>query len=166
MVRRLRSWWWDYLVVLAWLVLVFLTIGLPQILGWLDLSSVWSDPVSADLAITLLTVVPWFVYLVWTESASPHATWGKQRAHLTVTTSDGDDPAAGAVIVRNLIKVLPWQLGHMGTMRLATMANSPPFAIWLEVGSLVVLALIVIPIVLGRRGVHDLVAGTRVVRSN
>lgn len=163
MVRRSLSWWWDYLLILAWLVVVFLAVGLPQILGSWDLSSIWSDPVSADLAITLLTVVPYFLYLVVTETSAHHATWGKRRTGLTVTTIDETDPELGTILVRNLIKVLPWQLGHMGTMRLATSATPPPFAIWLEAGSLILLALIVVPIAFGRRGVHDLLAGTRVI---
>lgn len=152
-------------MILAWLVVVFMTIGLPQILGWWDLSSVWSNPWAADVAITVLTVLPWLVYLVWTEAGSQHGTWGKRRAGLAVTNRQGDHPETSAVIVRNVIKVLPWQLGHMGTMRLATAGSPPPFAIWLESGSLVLLALIVVPIVFGKRGVHDVVAGTRVASS-
>lgn len=162
MVRRLLSWWWDYLLIVAWLVVVFVVFGLPQLLGWWDLSSFWSNPTAADVAITVLTVVPYFLYLVITETSSSHATVGKRRMGLKVTTVNGAAPGRGAIMIRNLIKVLPWQLGHMGTMRLATSATPPPLAIWLEAGSLLVLAMIVVPIVVGRRGVHDLIAGTRV----
>lgn len=162
MVRRLLSWWWDYLLILAWLLVVFAVVGVPQLVGWWDLSSVWSNPAAADVAITVLTVVPYFLYLVLTEAGSSHATWGKRRVGLTVRTVEGVAPGLGPIVVRNLIKVLPWQLGHMGTMRLATAATPPPIAIWLEAGSLLLLALIVVPILLGRRGVHDLIAGTRV----
>lgn len=79
MVRRLLSWWWDYLLILAWLLLVVAVVGVPQLVGWWDLSSVWSNPAAADVAITVLTVVPYFLYLVLTEMRTPHATWGKRR---------------------------------------------------------------------------------------
>jgi uncharacterized RDD family membrane protein YckC len=163
MARRLLSWWWDYVVILGWLLLLFLVIGLPQLLGWWDLASIWSSPLGTDVAITLLTVLPWYLYLVVTESGSRHATWGKRRAGLRVTGEGGTEPGLGAILGRNLIKVLPWQLGHMGTVRLVTMETPPPFAIWLDIGSLVPLALIVVPVLFGRRGIHDLIAGTDVV---
>ncbi len=163
---RLLSWWWDYLVILAWLVLVFLAVGLPQILGWIDLSPVWTDQNAADVGITLLTVLPYLLYLVLTETGPHHATLGKRRSGIVVISRDGADPGTGSVIVRNLIKVLPWQLGHMGTMRLATSMDPPPEAIWLEIGSLALLAAIVVPVLFRRPGIHDLVAGTRVTSAD
>src|SRR5690606_11677876 len=69
----LVSWGWDYLVILAWLALVFLVIGLPQMLGWMDLSAIWENQVTADIATSILTVLPYFLYLTLTENspASP-----------------------------------------------------------------------------------------------
>jgi hypothetical protein len=40
---RLASWGWDYLVVLGWLALVFIVVGFPQLVGWIDLA--WAGPV-------------------------------------------------------------------------------------------------------------------------
>ena len=160
--RRLASWGWDYLLILGWLLFVFLVLGLPQILRWIDLTPVWTDQNSADVGITILTVLPYFAYLYLTELKRPHATWGKRRAGLTVTDDDGAPPKSSAVLIRNLVKVMPWQLGHMGTMRLATSSEVTTTAIALEVSSLTLLALIVVPILLRRRGVHDLLAGTQV----
>lgn len=65
-------------------------------------------------------------------------------------------------MIRNLVKVLPWQLGHMDTMRLATSSEPTTTAISLEVASLALLVLVVGPILSRRRGLHDLLAGTRV----
>ena len=160
--RRLASWWWDYLLILAWLAAVFLLIGLPQILGWLDLSAIWADQVAGDIAITVLTVLPYLVYLTITEWRPPHATWGKRRVGIEVIGKDGDPPGGGAVLVRNLVKVLPWQLGHMGTTRLVFATQVTTAAISFQVGSLVLLALVVVPVLFGRPGIHDLLAGTRV----
>ena len=160
--RRLASWGWDYLLILGWLLLVFLFVGLPQILGWIDLTPVWTDQSSADVGITILTVLPYFAYLYLTELKRPHATWGKRKAGIAVAGRDDAPPRGGSVLIRNLVKVMPWQLGHMGTMRLATSSEVTTTAIALEVSSLILLALIVVPIFLRRRGVHDLVAGTQV----
>jgi uncharacterized RDD family membrane protein YckC len=160
--RRFLSWLWDYLVVVAWLVIVFVFVGLPQILGWIDLSPIWTDQNASDIGITLLTVLPYFIYLFLTEISDRHATWGKRRERLEVAAKSGTSPGWGAVAIRNLVKVLPWQLGHMGTTRLVTTEVVTATALTYEVASLVLLAAIVIPILFRRRGVHDLLAGTTV----
>lgn len=151
------------MLIVGWLLIVFLLLGLPQILGWLDLSPVWTDQNAADVGITILTVFPYFLYLVLTELRTPHATWGKRRAGLAVAGRDGEPPGGGRIVIRNLIKVLPWQLGHMGTMRLATSTEVSTAAISLQVASVTILALVVGPILFGHRGLHDVLAGTKVV---
>jgi uncharacterized RDD family membrane protein YckC len=102
--RRLLSWFVDYLMILAWLGLLVLVVGLPSLAGWFDLDEVWSDRLSTDLAITVLTVVPLFAYLTVTESRSTHATLGKRRAGLEVATADGSVLSGGRVAMRNLTK--------------------------------------------------------------
>ena len=159
--RRLLSWWWDYVVVLAWLVVVFLLVGLPTILGWVDLRAVWSNPATADVATAVLTVVPYGLYLVITEHGPRHATVGKRRAGLVVEAADGTTAGLGRIVVRNLVKVLPWQFGHMAALRLAT-GTEFASAMILDAASLLLLALIVGPVLTGRRGLHDRLAGTTV----
>lgn len=161
--RRLTSWWWDYLLIVVWLGLVFLAVGLPQILEWVDFEHIWTSQASADLVVTLLTVVPLFVYLATSELSVGHATFGKRRTGIRVANSDGTEPRVMGVVVRNLIKVMPWQLGHMGAMRFAVTEEVTAAGVGLNIASLVLLALVIGPPLVGRRGLHDLLAGTRVV---
>jgi hypothetical protein len=114
------------------------------------------------VGITLLTVLPYFAYLFITEVSPRHATWGKRRASIAVYGSDCSSPSRGSVAVRNLIKVAPWQLGHMGTTRLVTSPEVTDTAIGLQIGSVILLALIVVPILLDRRGLHDFLARSQV----
>lgn len=158
---RIVSWGWDYLVVLAWLALVFVVVGIPQLVGWIDLSGIWSRPVATDLAITAVTVVPYLAYLIMTEAGPHRATWGKRRTALVVS-SPKDTPTTGQVFTRNLVKVLPWQLGHLSAMRFATTDVTTGSTPVLFVGSIAILAAVVVPVLVGRTGLHDLVAGTRV----
>jgi uncharacterized RDD family membrane protein YckC len=161
--RRVLSWLWDYLVIMGWLVLVFVVLGLPQILGWVDLSPIWTDQTAADVGITLLTVLPYFAYLYLTESSPVHATWGKRRAGITVRDRGGSPPTRAAVALRNVVKVGPWQLGHMGTMRLVTASEATTVAIVLQTASLTLLLAVVLPILFRRNGLHDVLARTAVV---
>lgn len=185
---RLLSWSVDYVVVLTWLLVVLLVIGVPTMAGWVDLSAVWSRDWAADVAVTVLTVLPYLGYLVVTEAGPWGATWGKKLVGLAVvrrpagagpggatpggagmpaTSRDrGSTPKAPGlprILVRNLVKVLPWQLGHMSAMRFATEADAVrPDAVWLYGASTVVLVAVALPPLLGRPGLHDVVAGTRV----
>lgn len=102
----MASWGWDYLVVLGWLSLVFVVVGFPQLVGWIDLAWVWSRPLAADVAVTFLTVVPYVAYLTMTEAGPARATWGKRRAGLTLDDPEGSI-TFGQVLVRNAVKVLP-----------------------------------------------------------
>lgn len=147
--------------MLAWLLVIVVAVGLPTLLGWVDLAPIWSRPLAADLAVTALTVVPFLVYLVRTEAGPARATWGKRRSGLVVETADGPPAGTASIVLRNMIKVLPWQLGHMAVMRFSSGADIAP-AVAFDVASLTLLALVMGPPLLGRRGLHDLIAGTAV----
>lgn len=162
--RRLASWGWDYLIILAWLIGVFVMVGVPSLLGWLDLERVWAQPITADMAAAMLTVVPFLVYLVITESGAHHATWGKRRSGLAVARHGTAGPVGILqVIARNVIKVGPWQFGHLASMRFAIQSGSQDLAVVAFWASMLLLVLVAGPAIAGRRGLHDLVAGTRVV---
>lgn len=166
LVRRVASWWWDYLVVLAWLVGVGVGVGVPTAFGWIDLSRVWSVPLAADVAVALLTVLPYLLYLLKTESGRHRATWGKRRGGLVVRLGQGSR-GRREVIVRNVVKVIPWQLGHMAAMRFAGAEDGVPVAaIVCFTTSMALLAAIVVPVLRGGRGLHDRLAGTAVVASS
>lgn len=160
--RRLISWWWDYAVVLTWLGVVFVMLGLPTLTGAVDLEKAWSRQGAADLVVTGLTVVPYFLYLLITENSAQHATWGKRRSNLAVVVMDGTPASRGRVAIRNAVKVLPWQFGHMAAMRFAGDATSG-VGVLLSWMSLFLLLLVAGPVLVGRRGLHDKIAGTTVV---
>jgi uncharacterized RDD family membrane protein YckC len=109
----------------------------------------------------VITVVPYFLYLVITESGPAHATWGKRRSHLVVECADGSPAPPSHIVVRNLVKVLPWQLGHMSALRFATGAQLGLAAVFFSM-CLILLVGVAGPVLAGRRGLHDRIAGTSV----
>ena len=157
--RRLRSWLWDYLVILAGVAGVFVVVGVPTLLGWIDARGVWESRIGSDVAITVLTVVPTLGYLTITEAGRDHATWGKRRSGLRLA----DEPSFGRVLGRNAIKLLPWQFGHLAATRFATAPEATASATLFFVVSMVLLAAVALPPLLGRRGAHEVASGTRVV---
>lgn len=147
--------------MLAWLTVVFVVVGVPQLLGWIDLAWVWSRPLAADVAVTFLTVAPFLGYLTMTEAGPTRATWGKRRVGLAIHDPEGT-VTFGQVLVRNTIKVLPWQFGHMSAMRFSVFGASTSYAVLMFVSSVVLLAAMVLPALAGRTGLHDRASGTRV----
>lgn len=161
LVRRLMSWLVDYVVILGWLAVLALVVGVPSVAGWWGLDRLWSDPIASDVAITVMTVVPLFGYLTVTESRPPHGTWGKRRAGLTVIAAAAPAFGTARAVVRNLVKVLPWQLGHMGAIRLA-FGEAEILGMALGIGAMALGAMVVGPPLISRRGIHDVVAGSEV----
>ena len=147
--------------MLAWLAFVFIVVGLPELIGWIDLAWVWSRPLAADVAVILLTVAPFLAYLTVTETGPARATWGKWRAGLALHDPK-DTITVRQVLVRNTVKLLPWQLGHMSAMRFAVSEAPRLDAVVLFVASLVLLAAVAAPVVVGRIGLHEWVSRTRV----
>ena len=167
-VARVRSWLGDWAVVCLWLAVLTL-VGLVVRLV-IDLAPAPATPSSgdllrSDLLITVFTVLPYVAYLAVTESSARHATLGKRWAGLVVTDADGGAPSTAAVWWRNVLKALPWQLAHLGVSR-AIFEVQTPWAMGLTVGSLLLLAACAVPALLGGRGIHDRLAGTRVQRLN
>jgi uncharacterized RDD family membrane protein YckC len=162
---RLSSWIVDWLVVTAWLLL--LTVLGVALRALLDLPEPGAPtPASllvADLAIAVATVLPYLLYLTLTETSGWHATLGKRRARLTVADAAGGPPSRGAVWVRNLVKVAPWQLAHLGVARFVLDAQ-PTTAVLLTVSGLMLGAAVLVPALTSGRGLHDRCAGTRVQR--
>lgn len=164
-VPRVRSWLLDWLVVGAWLgVLVLVGLAVRPLLpadggGATTLRQL----VTADLLITVATVVPYLLYLALTESSSGHATLGKRWARLRVSDVDGSAPGTGAVWVRNIVKALPWQLGHLGFLR-GVLEIQEGLGITLAAGGTLMGLACAVPALVGGRGLHDRVAGTRVER--
>ncbi|MFZ0493761.1 MAG: RDD family protein [Acidimicrobiia bacterium] len=166
MVRlRLLSWLWDYLVAVGLLLVVFIFIGVPTLLGWFSLDGIWGSLVLSDIAITLLTVIPFLVYLAATEAGASHATWGKRRTRIGVFNLQEGPPQIVAVWIRNIVKLLPWQFAHMGVEALIRNGHSTAGIVF-YVTSLVLLAAVAGPPLFNRRGVHEVIAGTVVQRTD
>ena len=100
----------DYLFILAYLVLLFIvsmliyTIFFNGVPEFTEFQSQWLVFLTSILPITLL-----FTYLDYKNDGS----FGKAKAGLELVCQK---KTVQASLIRNTIKFLPWQLGHMGTI--------------------------------------------------
>ena len=91
--------------------------------------------------------------------------WGKKKAGLRIVYQKS--PLSSALI-RNSIKFLPWQLGHMGTISGIYSNYTSPFGhicTFLSLGLLILLLVMAIKRK-DKRHLGDLLAGSQVVMEN
>lgn len=163
----------DYLVILGWmavLALASLTYYLihgdvPDYLGMLG-------PYGAQAAAFGALTLPVLIYHFATEAGARHATWGKRRLGLAVRDVAGGAPRDSQVLLRTVIKFLPWETAHFFLWQLQWRLSEPggngtvPW--WISAGmAITTLApfayVATAALTKLRRGPHDLLAGTRVV---
>ena len=108
--KRMIEFLFDYLFILAYLVLLFLGSMLIYIIifngvpEFTEIRSQWLVFLTSVFPITLL-----FTYLDYVKSGS----LGKVKAGLELIYQK---KTVQASLIRNIIKFSPWQLGHMGTI--------------------------------------------------
>ena len=108
--KRMIEFLFDYLFILAYLVLLFLSSMLIYIIffngvpEFTEIQSQWLVFFTSVLPITLL-----FTFLDYAKNGS----FGKSKAGLQLIYQK---KTVKASLIRNTIKFLPWQLGHMGTI--------------------------------------------------
>lgn len=170
--RRIVALLIDYALILAWMaVLAVATLIAWAITGratnWLDLGVG-----GAQLLGFALLVLPVGIYLFASEASPKHATLGKRAMGLRVVDNlTGDSPSWWRVVVRTVVKLLPWEFAHFFVWHTVAAASSGTtvFPAWVLAGLIVadLLPLVYVAFVLfqrDRRGPHDLAAGTRVIR--
>lgn len=168
--RRLAALGLDYLVILAWMIvlglvaaIIFLTRGeLPDTLGRFG-------PIGSELLYFLLLTFVVGIYLYRTESGPHRSTWGKRRMGLEVIGIDGTVPKRTKILLRTVVKLLPWETAHffiwqlMGVVYRDGAEADPRAWIYLGMNAATAAAIAYIAMVMATgRGPHDLAAGTRV----
>lgn len=161
----------DYSVILGWMaVLALATLLLWLLTGkihnWLELGVTGTQALGF-----LVLVAPVGFYLYAGESSSAQATWGKAKLGLKVVdAATGAKPTKAQLLVRTVIKLLPWEIAHFAIWHIvaSTSNGQPDFSRWLMAVTLIADALpfaytATVALQRERRGPHDLLAGTRVV---
>lgn len=148
----------DWLMICLYLIVLFLIVIMINFFVYGTAFPYYSEMASQLLA-TFTATVPIALIFSWMEY-SWGGTLGKLYAGLTIVTNT---KTFGRILVRNLIKFTPWQLGHMAVIRF--MYHEPDaLAILLYILS-VGLMLILIVMAFNRkdkRHLADLAAGTQV----
>lgn len=162
----------DYIVIIGYmgvLILTFLTVyqlrggGIPN---WIELYGAAGAQMMGFAVLTL----PVVAYFIISERCCYGATLGKRVESLQVAPIGAKDLSWSRVIVRNAVKFLPWELAHtavyqlMAALQRGTEPSMRVMSLLLAANVLPILYLVVISMRRDRRGPHDMIAGTMVVR--
>lgn len=115
--------------------------------------------------ISLTLLVPVVLYSIIMEWGKNHATIGKMKMKLMVASTKTNPIKLWQIIIRNIIKFLPWQLAHMAIFHSFTLEQEFT-PLWTAIMIIVnILPLIWIGFLFRKdhRGIHDLIAKTVVI---
>jgi uncharacterized RDD family membrane protein YckC len=125
-VRRLFAFAIDWLVVALWGGALFgavmlATGGHPQ-----GPANPWTAQAIGFLTMT----VPVTLYFALCESSAMRASLGKRMLGLVVSRETGERLSFGSALLRNAVKFLPWEFGHMVAQQ-AVFSGEAGFPSWL-----------------------------------
>ncbi|WP_174616066.1 RDD family protein [Virgibacillus ihumii] len=109
-IKRMAAWFIDYLLIITYAALLF---GIASIVYILFFDGLPDTGRVADELIAFFTLVfPVFLYFFITESGIKHSTIGKRKMKIWIAATNGSSPTLFQVILRNVVKLLPWQVAH------------------------------------------------------
>lgn len=154
----------DYLIIIGYAFILF---GVSSFIyfavsdGIPDFSELGMNLVSLSL------MLPVLLFHIIMEAGIKHATPGKRKMKIQVASIKPGPVRLRQVVIRNIIKFLPWQLAHMVIFHALTLR-------W-ELTTIWIIVLIIINILpflcagflfrKDRRGLHDFMAGTSVINT-
>jgi uncharacterized RDD family membrane protein YckC len=168
--RRVAAWLLDYLVILAYLiVLTAASLGTQLSPAASEFSSALARPITAELVGFLTLTGPVILYFALCEASTWQATLGKRALRIVVVGPGGKRLPIGRAIVREAVRFLPWEMAHALIWPLALPPHVEPLPVTIG-GFAVVYLLILIYLVslfVGsqHRTVYDRIAGSRVMQT-
>ncbi|MDF2700341.1 MAG: hypothetical protein K0Q49_1899 [Haloplasmataceae bacterium] len=118
----------------------------------------------SQLIATLTSIVPIIIIFSIMEGSNTFASWGKRKANLKVIYKDMPMKRS---IIRNTIKFLPWQFGHMSTINGIYKDFETPFSMIFFALSMTLSIIYILTAFIRKDNRHlaDILAGSRVVRN-
>ncbi|MDR2977149.1 MAG: RDD family protein [Streptococcaceae bacterium] len=162
--KRFFSIFIDWLVIFAFVLclLGFTLLFYLLILQKIPVFNEWQE----NLVSFLTLIFPVFLYFVISESSEAHASIGKRKAGLVVASTTGE-LHMWQIIVRNILKLLPWQVAHLAIFNIIANHSEPTPFFYISIIFVYVFPIVNIAVMVirkDRRSLHDLIAKTIVLK--
>lgn len=159
-IRRLVAYMIDYIIIAIYAVILF---GIATIF---NLKKIPLTPISAQLLGFVSLTLPVFFYFFLSEQSKTRATIGKKILNISVRS--GSQNSRVHILIRNILKLLPWEIAHTGVHWIVFYSESdqnPPVWIWVTLivpQVIIVIYLISIIISGGESSIYDKVSNTKI----
>ena len=166
-VPRIKAFAIDYLIILAYIGLLLGATVLVSNFADISLENV--NTTRAELIGFITLTLPAILYFSFTESGKHGGSVGKRIFGLKVVTKNLNRAGFTQLLVRNLIKFLPWEIAHFFVYqlvhRMRTDAEPPSWILAGLTGSqaLAVIYLLFIFFNKNNRSIYEIASHTRVV---
>lgn len=166
-VRRIAAFAVDYLVLAVYIALLSVTFAL---LPRDSTQRLFATQLSGQVTAFIVLTAPVWLYFAVLESSRQQATFGKRALRLRVVDTAGHRISLPRALLRNGLKLIPWELAHTCLWRIEGWPTAPeqPTGLLL-VGLILVWVIIAIYFIWmfiddQRRSLYDILSGTAVKR--
>ncbi|MFH0853321.1 MAG: RDD family protein [bacterium] len=164
--KRILAFIIDYLVIALYAGILFLLVY--SAIKLFNLNTNVSSVIGQLIGMISLTL-PVVLYFVIMENKSKQGTIGKNIKKIKVTDVNNQTASLKYIIIRNIIKFMPWEIAHLGihwTIYFSNEGIEQPVWIWLVLvipQVTVVIYLLSIVIDKNNRGIYDRISHTKVI---
>lgn len=163
--RRLAAFAIDYVILAIYIVIISVVFA---VLPTSIVQPLFTSPLSGQLTVIVTLTMPVLLYFALSERSSRQATIGKRAVGLHVTDLVGHRMSWQRSLVRNGLKLLPWELAHTCIWRIEGWPTAPQSPSGLPLAGIIIVWAIVLfyvaPLPACRRTGYDLLARTAVLR--
>jgi hypothetical protein len=160
LIHRIFAWTIDFGIIVLYAILLFAVTSL-----FFDVRHAGLNPYFGQLIGFLTLTLPVITYSYLTEKGVWKATIGKRVLNLIVLTPE--NKTNKSILIRNLLKYLPWELAHTGVhwiIYFESVGRETPIWTWIILivpQVLVFVYFISIILSKGQSSVYDRISGTR-----
>src|SRR5690349_4490850 len=166
---RIKAFSIDYLIILAYIIILFGATLLLSRLFDLNLANV--GPLAAEAVGFSTLTLPVILYFTISETKYA-ATTGKKKFGLRVVSVDNSPASSRKLLARNIFKFLPWEIAHFFIYQLFYFSSKglePPA--WVMIGlifaqGLALMYVLLVFLTKTNRSVYEWMSGTKVVNGN
>ena len=160
LLKRPIAYFIDFMII--WFACV-----VPQLLAYWLFDGVpfkyFNQPYHIYFWVLLTVSLPIWLYFILQEMSIKQSTIGKRFMHLKVTDIDNLRISKKKSFVRTLVKLLPWEITHIGLIPIYFSKDPQPnIGLYLANG-LILIFIIYFIIKKGKIAIHDVLSKTRVV---
>lgn len=162
--KRLFSLIMDYLIIATYALSLFgITVFVSSVL-MKEIPQL--NELQGNLISFFSLVFPAYLYFAISEAGIKHASFGKRISGIYVISTSGS-LKIWQIVVRNILKLLPWQIAHMAILNVVANNSEPTFFFYSCIVFVYAFSLLNIVFMIfrkDRRALHDLMSHTSIVK--